>query len=167
MRIHAWGAANNVAFDPGKEQFKVLHRSDGVGEPFRLLGLTIDRKLIMEDAIERIVSKVRPKLRALLRSRRFNDDNDMFVQYKALILSVMEQDAGAYFHAALSHLRKLDRLQEYFLQEIGVSERAAFLVHNLAPLSLRRNIGFLGFLHKCAHGNQIECIRKLFPLVAP
>ena len=35
---HAWGRANQVKFDAGKEAFAVLHRRDGFGEDFKMLG---------------------------------------------------------------------------------------------------------------------------------
>ena len=83
--IHQWGVQNRVAFDPGKEQFWILHRSDPYGLPGRLLGAIIDQKLIMEAEVSRICGKVRPKIKALLRTRSFYSMSDMVAQYKAHI----------------------------------------------------------------------------------
>ena len=39
-------------------------------------------------------------------------------------------------------------MQRWYLHELGLSDTEAFVMHNLAPLSLRRRIGMLGFIHK-------------------
>ena len=44
-------------------------------------------------------------------------------------------------------------LQTHFLREIGFTEEAAFLVYNMAPLKLRRDIGALGRMHKIQFGD--------------
>ena len=69
---HAWGVANRVTFDPAKEEFAILGASDGYGEPFRMLGPTIDQKLLMHECIDKLYRKLKPKARALLRCRRFS-----------------------------------------------------------------------------------------------
>ena len=46
-----------------------------------------------------------------------------------------------------------DRLLSSFLRDIHLIEEVAFLDYNLAPLSLRRDIGVLGFLHKRVFGH--------------
>ena len=68
-RVHAWGRCNRVSFDPGKEHLVVLHPSLGEGETFRLLGCMMDAKLIMQQAVEKILSEIKPKVRAILRTR--------------------------------------------------------------------------------------------------
>ena len=50
--IHEWGRRNRVSFDPYKESFAILATSDGNAEPFRLLGPTLDEKLLMHECIE-------------------------------------------------------------------------------------------------------------------
>ena len=51
-RVHAWGRANRVTFDPAKEHLVVLHPSESHGEPFKLLGLMVDLDLRMHTAID-------------------------------------------------------------------------------------------------------------------
>ncbi len=83
-------------------------------------------------------------------------------QYKAHVLSLLEQSAGAIYHAADSHLDVLDSLQRRFLREIGLSENNAFLKHNLAPLRLRRDIAVLGLLHRIQLGEAHDDFSRLF-----
>ena len=49
-----------------------------------------------------------------------------------------------------------------FLHNIGLDQRRAFLDFNLAPLSLRRDISILGFLHKANLGLAHPSIVALF-----
>ena len=58
-RLHQWGAANQVEFDPGKESITILSRHTPYGENFKTLGVTFD-----PDAASW-------KLRTLLRTARF------------------------------------------------------------------------------------------------
>ena len=71
VRVHHWGGINRVAFDPGKEHIVVLHPRDGSGDPFKLLGLMVDVKLLMNQAIEKILSQIRPKIKAILRTKPY------------------------------------------------------------------------------------------------
>ena len=68
-RTHEWGQRNQVTFDPAKEHFRILHPRSGDGDPFKLLGTQIDCKLTMVPCIEGILSKGRPKIRAMLRTK--------------------------------------------------------------------------------------------------
>ena len=68
-RTHKWSVRNQVEFDPGKEYFKILHPSLGLGEEFKLLGTLFDVALSMTPCIDAILARVRPKIRALLRPR--------------------------------------------------------------------------------------------------
>ena len=159
---HVWGAQTRVCFDYSKEQFCILHRLDGFGEVFKLLGVMIDPKLNMGDEIERIKKKVSPKISAILASKWFYDTPGLIQQYKAHVLSLLEQSAGAIYHAADSHLDVLDSLQRRFLREIGLSENNAFLKHNLAPLRLRRDIAVLSLLHRIQLGEAHDDFSRLF-----
>ena len=47
-----------------------------------------------------------------------------------------------------SQLNRLDKVQRWYLHELGMSDKEAFISHNFAPPSLRRDIGIFGFLHK-------------------
>ena len=46
-KLHRWGEANSVAFDPAKETKHVLSRTNPSGEGFKILGVLFDPKLIM------------------------------------------------------------------------------------------------------------------------
>ena len=50
--------------------------------------------------------------------------------------------------AASTQVRRLDKVQRWFLHELGLTDTEAFVRYNFAPPSLRRGIGLLGFLHK-------------------
>ena len=161
--VHEWGSANRICFDPTKEEFAVLHHVHGSGPDFRLLGPTIDAKLVMREAVGKVVRTTRPKLRSMLRSRRFYPTADLVLQFKAHILSRVESVTSAVYHASSTVLAPLDRLLDSFLGEIGVSRSDGFLLFNLAPLCLRRDIAMLGLLHKCSIGDAAPSLCSLFP----
>ena len=52
-RVHKWGRANRVSFDPAKEHLVVIHPVHGEGEAFKLLGCMMDCKLLMNQAVEK------------------------------------------------------------------------------------------------------------------
>ena len=109
----------------------------------------LDSKLLMEEEVERIRNKIRPKVKALLRTKPFYSIQEMIVQYKTHIWPHLENTMGAYFHAAESHLTKLDGVQTRYLRSLGILPERAFLDFNFTPTRLRRCIGALGILQKC------------------
>ena len=139
-RVHKWGALNRVSFDAGKEEFAVVHHQHGEGRDFRLLGPVFDAKLLMHSAVQKLVSKAKPKTQALLKLRRFYSTSDLVYQFKTHVLCVLEGCTAAVYHAATSVLRPLDRVLDSFLEELGLSREEAFLRHNLAPLTFRRDV---------------------------
>ena len=82
--------------------------------------------------------------------------------YKVKVLSSIECRTPAIFHACPSTLQAIDRAQERFMNEIGVSEFVAFTVFNLAPLKLWRGIGMLGLMHRTLHGRGPLHFQKFF-----
>ena len=58
---------------------------------------------------------------------------------------------------------RLDKLQDGFLRELGISPEEAFIEFNFAPVSLRRDIGILGMLHKRVVGQAHPIFQRLFP----
>ena len=58
--VHDWGRKNRVLFDAGKEHLVVVHPLHAQGEAFKLLGLMVDCKLVMNQAIEKCVSQCSP-----------------------------------------------------------------------------------------------------------
>ena len=103
--VHQWGQQNHVMFDPAKEETRILG-TQGIGDPFRLLGVLVDVKLLMDKEVTRIVSKARAKLKAMLRTRPFNNTRAMVIQYKAHILPILEDSSLAIYHASQVHLKK-------------------------------------------------------------
>ena len=108
----------------------------------------IDLDLRMHTAIDQLLSKIRPKSTAILRTRGYYSAPELLNQYKTHIWCLVELHSGGYFHAATSLLEKVDQVQRNFLQKLEISESTAFLEFNFAPSVLRRNIGILGLLHK-------------------
>ncbi len=164
VAVHRWGEVNRVAFDPAKEEFAILSATDGHGEPFRLLGPLIDQKLLMNECIDKLYRKAKPKARALLRCRRFFSLFDLLVLFEAHVRSQIEWCNGAIYHAAPSKLAWLDSVQNSFLNHLGLGDRDAFLRFNLAPLQLRRDVGMLGALWKVSRGIAHPDLCALFPL---
>ena len=150
--LHSWGKANQVVFDPSKESKHVLSRTDPFGSNFKLLGIEFDCRLFMADAVRSLVGKVRWKLKMLLRARRYYSVEDLLIQYKQQILSYVEYRTPAIYHATKTVLSQLDRTQDSFLRDLGVSKEDALLHFNLAPLSMRRDIALLGMIHRSAIG---------------
>ena len=102
----------------------------------------------MEHAIDQVLSRIRPKIKALLRTRCYYSTGDMVNQFKIHIWGLIEYQNGALCHACASSLARLDQAQASFVREFGLTEEMAFLDINFAPLCLRRDIRILGFIHK-------------------
>ena len=137
-----------MEFDPSKEYLKIIHPRRGLGDDFKMLGTLFDVALSMKPCIEYVLGRVRPKIRALLRLKDFYSLPVMLDQYKSHIWGITEYSNGVIFMAPPCQVRRLDKLQKWYLRELGISDQDAFVTHNFAPPSLRRNIGLLGFLHK-------------------
>ena len=69
--LHEWGRANSVTFEPSKESFHILSHTQSFGNSFRLLGVTIDVRLQMDEAVHECSVEGHWRLSSLLRSRRF------------------------------------------------------------------------------------------------
>ena len=147
-RVHKWGREYRVAFGPSKEHIVILHPIYGEGDPFKLLGCLVDSKLVMNQAVDAILSQMRPKIAAILRTRSHYSAAELIVQFKTHIWSIMEIHNGGIFHASDYLLEKIDHIQCSFLTELGMDEKTCFLEHNFAPPRLRRNIGVLDLLHQ-------------------
>ena len=151
--LHTWGEANGVRFDAGKESFHILSRTGGSGDSFKLLGIRFDTKLLMHGAVHDCVVACNWKLQSILRTKRFYADADILVTFKAHILSFIEYRTMAIAHAAPSELQPLDDILTRLLVRLGISQEAALVHFNLAPLNARRNIALLGIIHKAALRN--------------
>ena len=160
---HSWGKRNRVLFDPSKEHFRVIHTSDGEGEPFKMLGCLFDTRLFMHAQVDQILNRVRPRVVSLLRTRNKYCIESMMHQYKSHIWSVMEYSNGCILHTTGSQLERLDSVQRRFLHGLQINEEIAFQQFNLAPPILRRDIGMLGLLHKIVLGLAHPAFSVLFP----
>ena len=119
-RVHKWGRMNRVSFDPGKEHIVIIHPIHAEGDPFKLLGCMVDCKLVMNHAVDKILTQVRPKIRAILRTKKYYCSSDLINQFKTHIWSLMEIHNGAIFHASSTLLSKLDAIQRSLLKEINI-----------------------------------------------
>ena len=113
-----------------------------------MLGCHFDVKLTMNVAIDKIISKIRPKIQAMTRTIGVYSPGDMLQQFKTHIWGYTEYTNGAIMHATETNLHRLDNLQKGFLRNLDISAEDAFVNHNFAPTNLRRDIGILGFIHK-------------------
>ena len=160
---HTWPEMNRVSFDISKEHMVILHPSESHGDSFKLLGCMVDVDLRMHSAIEQVLSKIRPKVTAILRTRGYYTTAELILQFKTHIWGLIEANIGGYFHAVSSLLEKIDGVQNRFLRELGLSPAQTFLEHNFAPPSLRRHVGALGLLHKRVLGKCHASFERLFP----
>ena len=163
-KLHAWGRANQVTFDPKKKSFHVIARAGGAGGNTELLGITFDTALTMEVTVRDTVTEVKWKLRILRKSGRFHTDRELLNLYKCRLLSYLEYRTAALYHATCTALQPLDRVQESFLRETGITSMEALMLFNLAPLSTRRDVAMLGLVHRAVLGKGPEHFREFFKL---
>lgn len=161
--VHRWGHRNRVTFDASKGHVNIIHPSHGHDETFKFLGCPIDEKLTMGDAVDYVCVRARPKIKALLRSRRYYNVPDLIVQFKTPIWGLIEFSHGNVMHASETFLSKIEDLQRGFIRQLPLTEEMAFLDHNLAPLCLRRDIGILDFLHERVLGQCHPAVIALLP----
>jgi hypothetical protein len=146
--LHAWGRANQVAFDPAKESMHVLSATSPQGSNFVVLGIDFDCGLQMSDAVHGAVTEAGWKLKTLLRTSKFYNDSELVLLYKSHLLSAIEYKTPSIYHARRVDLVRLDSVQQKFLRETGVDELTALRQFSLAPLSTRRDIAMLGMIHR-------------------
>ena len=72
----------------------------------------------------------------------------------------------AYYHAPSFFLALIDRVQDRFLDELGMSPSTALWQFSLAPLTTRRDIAMLGLLQRISLGLAPEPLAALFPCMA-
>ena len=148
--LHRWGRANAVTFDAGKEETMIVATIDSCDGPIKLLGIDFDNKLAMHKAVHKCAIQASLKSRSLLRCRRFYNTADMIMLYKSHILSYIEYRTAGIHFACTSVLAEVDDVQSRFITQLELSEEAAFMHFNLAPLSVRRDISILGVIHRAA-----------------
>ena len=107
---------NRMTFDANKEHLFVIHPAVGQGSIFRLLGCFVDVQLQMSDEVDHLVQIARPKIKALLRTRKLYNISDMIQQYKTHIWGLIKYHTGAVLHATPEILARCDRLHTSLLQ---------------------------------------------------
>ena len=80
--IHRWGRKNRVTFEASKEDIVIIHPSYGEGDVCKILGCHFDTKLYMDIAIDKIISKIRPKIQVMTRTNGIYNIADMIQQFK-------------------------------------------------------------------------------------
>ena len=118
----------------------------------------------MHTAIEQLLSKIRSKSTAILRTRAYYSTPELINQYKTHVWGLVECHCGAYFHAASGLLEKISQVQRSFLSKLGVTEQQAFLNFNFAPTRLRGDVAILGLLHKPVIGQTHPTFARLLLL---
>ena len=98
----------------------------------------IDLDLRMHSVIDQLLSKIRPKSIAILRTRAYYSDVELIQQYKTHIWCLTEMHCGDYFQVASDLLVKIDRVQKNLLVKLEISEGHAFLDFNVASSDLKR-----------------------------
>ena len=72
QRLHTWGRANQVQFDPDKESHHVVSHVTPEGSDFKILGILFDCGLTMAAAVHELVGECRWKIQALMKVSRFH-----------------------------------------------------------------------------------------------
>ena len=83
---------------------------------------------------------------------QFHDTKALVGQYKSHVLPTLEFCTPAVYHCTDTVLDQVDRVQQRFLREAGLTEKEALLHFNLAPLQARRDMAMLGLIHKTVLG---------------
>ena len=166
-RLHEWGRANAVEFEPSKESITILSRIDPYGENFKSLGVVFDPSLYMDDAISKICDSASWKLRTVQRSTRFFSTIEMVNLYKSKVGSYIESKTAAIYHASTILLNRVDNIQVQFLRQIGLTELNALCEFRLAPLNCRRDMAILGLIHRTVLGLGPNQFTNYFKLASP
>ena len=139
-------------------------RSAQMEKNCRLLEISFDHALTMRDAACEIVSAASWKVAAIIRTARFFTDSELVNMYKSQLLSYLEYRTAAIYYACNSILAPLDKFQDRFLNELGISAGDTLFHFNLAPLQCRRDMAMLGLLHRTALGKGPDHFQKFFHL---
>ena len=102
------------------------------------------------------------KLKAILRTRRFNTGARLVSLYKTQLLSFIEYRTAAIYHVSDTALALLDDVQNKVLSVAGMSKIEALNDHRLAPLTVRRDIAMLGLIHRTVLGRGPDHFRLIF-----
>ena len=117
-----------------------------------MLGIEFDCKLLMHSCIHECARLAGLRLHTLLRSRRFYSERQLINLYKGQVLSFVEYRTPGIIHAAPSALASIDHIQDRFLNQLYITASDAFMIFNLAPFQVRRDIAILGIIHRAVLG---------------
>ena len=92
------------------------------GDDFKIFEVMFDGALNMGAATRAIATEAGWRLQRLLKARRYFTIPEMVHLYKAQILSYVESSTPGVYHAAVSVLSSVDRIQRKFLREVGLSD---------------------------------------------
>ena len=151
-----------MVFDGSKESKHILSRKRPYGNPFTLLGIRFDCELLMTDTVFDLAKECRWKLKAILRTSRFNTGSQLVLLYKAQLLSFIEYRTPAIYHACKTALSSLDRVQTKLLEAAGMDDIEALNNFSLAPLAPRRDMALLGLIHRTVLGRGPQHFRPFF-----
>lgn len=133
----------------------VLSTSDPCGSVMKVLGVKIDSKLLMREAVHQIVVEAAWRKKSLLRTARYHTDAELITLFKSHVVGYVEYRTPAVYHASSSVLAPVDRI-------LDVDPITALHVFNIAPLSARRDIAMLGVIHRSVLGQGPRLISKCF-----
>ena len=106
----------------------------------------------MGEATDDICHHVKWKVVVLQRVRKFYGIADIVTLWRSDILSFIEYRTPAIYHAVNVRLGQVDRLQDSFLKDLGLSPLDSLVHFKLAPLSCRRDMALLGLIHRSVLG---------------
>ena len=152
-----------MCFDASKEQFEVLHPRCGCEVDFRILKTFLDGKLRMKPCIDKMIAKIRGKIKSILRLKSTYSKAQMTSLYKSHVWSVMEFHTCSILLASHTELDRLDKAQRWFLHELALSDSEALLEYGMAPPSIRRRVRLLSFIHKRVLGACHPAVLSLLP----
>ena len=87
-------------------------------------------------------------MQQLLKRRRYFTIPELVHLYKAQVFSCVENSTPGTYHAALSVLGRVDRVQRRLLKELGLTELEGLMRYRFAPLPSGREMAMPGVLHK-------------------
>ena len=73
---------------------RLLHPSESPGGAFKRLGCVVELDLRMHSAVEQELSKIRPKVTAILRTRGYYSAAELILQFKTHIWGLIEVNMG-------------------------------------------------------------------------
>ena len=103
----------------------------------------------MDVCVDDVLSRSRPKVKALLRLKPFYSTSDLVRQFKTHILPLLEGCNAAIYHGSDSVLQRLDHALSSFASKLNLSPVEAFLTYNLAPLREGMEEGTAALLRSC------------------